>query len=73
MGRTDTTSVLSNISVPALVICGEYDALTPPESMEKLCAEIPNGEFVKVPNAGHLAPFENSKFVNETILEFLNK
>lgn len=72
MGRTDTTSVLSKISVPTLVICGEYDALTPPESMEKLCFEIPNGKFVKVPTAGHLAPFENSKFVNQKILEFLN-
>ncbi len=72
-GRTDTTSVLNKISVPALVICGEYDTLTPPESMEKLCAEIPSGEFVKVPEAGHMAPFENPKFVNEKILEFLNK
>lgn len=72
-GRTDTNSVLSQISVPTLVICGEYDTITPLASMEELCAKIPNGEFVKVPNVGHLAPFENTKFVNEQILEFLNK
>lgn len=72
-GRTDTTSVLNKISVPTLVICGEYDALTPPESMEKLSSQIPKGEFIKVPDAGHMAPFENPKFVNEKILEFLSK
>lgn len=72
-GRTDTTSVLPKISVPTLVICGEYDALTPPESMQKLSSQIPQGQFIQVPEAGHLAPFENPKFVNEKILEFLNK
>ena len=41
--------------------------------MEKLSSQIPTGEFVKVPNAGHLAPFENSKFTNEKILEFLTR
>lgn len=72
-GRNDTTSVLQKISVPTLVICGEYDTITPVQSMEKLCSQIQGGEFIKVPNAGHLAPFENSKFTNEKILEFLNK
>lgn len=71
-GRTDTTSVLSKISVPTLVICGEYDSITPSESMEKMCATISGGKFVKVPNAGHIAPFENAKFTNEKILEFLD-
>jgi 3-oxoadipate enol-lactonase len=73
MGRTDTTSVLKKITVPTLVICGEYDTLTPPDYMEKLSSEILQGEFVKVPNAGHLAPFENPKFVTPKILEFLTK
>jgi 3-oxoadipate enol-lactonase len=72
-GRTDTTSVLNQISVPTLVLCGEFDTITPPESMEKLSSQIPSSEFVKVPEAGHMAPFENPKFVNEKILEFLNK
>jgi pimeloyl-ACP methyl ester carboxylesterase len=41
--------------------------------MEKLSSQIPKGEFIKVPDAGHMAPFENPKFVNEKILEFLSK
>lgn len=72
-GRTDTTSVLNKIVVPTLVVCGEYDTLTPADYMEKLSAQITNAEFVKVPNAGHLAPFENPDFTNKKILEFLNK
>ncbi|MBK8397208.1 MAG: alpha/beta hydrolase [Leptospiraceae bacterium] len=72
-GRTDTTSVLRTISIPSLILCGEYDSITPISSMEYLCSQIPTGEFVKIPNAGHLAPFENPKTANEKILEFLNK
>ncbi len=72
-GRTDTTHVLKTISIPTLVIGGEYDSLTPPESMEKLANQIPNSSFVKIPDAGHFAPFENPKFTNQKILEFLEK
>lgn len=71
-GRTDTSHVLPTISIPTLVIGGEYDSLTPPVSMEKMAVQIPNAKFVQVPNAGHFAPFENPKFTNDKILEFLN-
>jgi len=70
-GRTDTTSYLSNISIPALIICGEEDKLTPPEVMKKMADEINGSNFVVVNRAGHMAPVEKASFVNEKIKEFL--
>ena len=71
LGRNDTTEYLSKIKIPALVICGEFDALTPPTVMKPL-AEIINGaEFVVIKNSGHMSPIENPKDVNEVITKFL--
>lgn len=71
LSRTDTTDSLKNISIPTLVLCGEFDKLTPPNVMQKIADEIPNSKFVMVKNSGHMTPLENPKFVNKIISEFL--
>ena len=72
-GRTDTTGYLSKIKIPVLLLCGEKDKLTPPDVMKDMADKIPNSEFHIVPGAGHIAPFENSEFVNEKIIGFSKK
>jgi len=71
LSRTDTTSYLPQIKIPALLICGEDDRLTPPEIMKLTAEKITNSEFVIVPEAGHMTPIENPKFVNKVITKFL--
>ncbi len=73
LSRTDTTSYLPQIKIPTLIICGEDDKLTPPEVMKLTAEKITNSEFVIVPEAGHMTPIENPKFVNNVILNFLKK
>lgn len=73
LSRTDTTSVLEKINIPALVICGEQDALTPPDRMKEMQKKIKNAEYVEIRNAGHMSPIENPKDVNSAIKNFLNK
>lgn len=73
LGRNDTTEYLSKIKIPALVICGEYDALTPPALMKPLAEKINGAEFVVIKNSGHMSPIENPKEVNEAIEKFLGK
>jgi pimeloyl-ACP methyl ester carboxylesterase len=73
LGRNDTTEYLSKIKIPALVICGEFDALTPPAVMKPLAEKINRAEFVVIKNSGHMSPIENPKDVNETIKKFLGK
>jgi len=71
MSRTDTTPSLSNISIPALVLCGSFDTLTPPVVMRAMAEKIKGSEFAVIPRAGHLAPLENPDCVNDLIIKFL--
>jgi 3-oxoadipate enol-lactonase len=72
-GRTDTTESLSKLEVPALVLCGEEDNLTPPDVMMGMSDKIHNSEFYIIPKAGHLSPLENPDAVNKHIENFLRK
>lgn len=73
IGRNDTTEYLNKIKIPALVICGELDALTPPAVMKPLAEKISNSDFVVIKNSGHMSPIENPEEVNEAIKKFLLK
>lgn len=69
--RADMTTHLASIDVPTLVVSGEEDLLTPPDVMRAMADAIPGSEFVLIPNAGHLAPFEQPDAVNAAIRRFL--
>jgi pimeloyl-ACP methyl ester carboxylesterase len=71
--RPDRTAALGSITVPTLVLVGAHDAITPPEESQKMAAALPNGELVVIPDAGHLAPYENPEAANDAILGFLDK
>ncbi|MDP3830684.1 MAG: alpha/beta hydrolase [Ignavibacteriaceae bacterium] len=73
LSRTDTTESLSKIKIPVLVICGEFDALTPPPVMKLMADKIPNSTFEVIPDCGHLSPFERGDKVNEVMEKFLLK
>jgi 3-oxoadipate enol-lactonase len=73
LGRNDTTEYLSKIKIPALFICGEFDALTPPPVMKPLAEKVNGAEFVVIKNSGHMSPIENPGEVNKAIQAFLNK
>jgi pimeloyl-ACP methyl ester carboxylesterase len=70
--RRDWTSELSRITMPTLVLCGADDVISPPDEMRRLAEGLPNAQYVKIPDAGHLAPLENSGAANKAILAFLN-
>jgi 3-oxoadipate enol-lactonase len=69
--RPDCSDLLPQIDVPTLVICGQDDAITPPDEMQKMASTIPHAQFVRIPNAGHMAPMENPDAVNGAIHRFL--
>lgn len=68
--RPDRTHILPTISVPALVIVGEEDGLTPPLDMHQLAAAVPGSEFVVIPGAGHLPSIERPELFTEALLGF---
>ena len=73
MSRTDTTASLASIKIPALVLCGSFDALTPPPVMRAIAEKIPGSELGIIPHAGHMSPLENPKCVNDLIAGFLKR
>ena len=58
MTRPDSTPLLERISVPALVIVGEEDALTPVADSEALHEALERSLLVVLPGAGHLSNLE---------------
>ena len=69
--RTDMTSQLAKVEVPTLVLCGAEDVISPPEEMQQFASAMPNATFVKIANAGHLAPLEQPSATNDAIRSFL--
>jgi pimeloyl-ACP methyl ester carboxylesterase len=70
--RADFTSQLGEIDVPALVICGEHDAISPPAEMRGIASAMPNATFELIEGAGHMAPLESPAAVNHAIARFLS-
>jgi 3-oxoadipate enol-lactonase len=69
--RTDTTDSLENINLPALIIVGEDDKLTPASPSRLMNAKIKNAKLIIIPEAGHFPNLENTAKFNEEIIKFL--
>jgi pimeloyl-ACP methyl ester carboxylesterase len=69
--RPDSTPLLGTIDVPAVVIGGAEDAITPPDVLREMAAAIPNGRIELLEHAGHLAPLERPAAFNHVVTEFL--
>lgn len=70
--RPDSRDTAAEMHVPALVVVGEHDQLTPPTDAEELASLLPRGRLVVVPDAGHLVPLEKPGELGEEIFVFLS-
>ena len=68
-----TYSRLETLRVPALVLVGEADLLSPPALMRLLAAHIPNCQFATIPEAGHGAHWEQPEIWNRIVVEFISQ
>ena len=71
--REDQTSLLAKITVPALIMVGAEDAITPVADSEKMHAAIPRSRLVVIENAGHVSNLERSEQFNDALLSFLKE
>ena len=71
--RDDQTALLAKITVPALVMVGAEDAITPVADSEKMHAAIPGSRLVVIENAGHVSNLERSEQFNDALLSFLKE
>jgi pimeloyl-ACP methyl ester carboxylesterase len=70
--RPDANAGLAAIAVPALVIVGEFDAVTPPLAAANLSAQIRGSTLAHIPGAGHLSNVENPDAFNAAVRAFLS-
>lgn len=52
---------VERIACPAVLISGEHDAVAPPAASEQVASRIPDARFVRVPDCGHILPWEKPK------------
>jgi pimeloyl-ACP methyl ester carboxylesterase len=71
--RPDVTERLAEIDVPALLLCGVDDVISPPAEMRAMAARMPRAGLVEIPDAGHMAPVENPQAVAAALCSFLEQ
>lgn len=54
--HTDLRSLAPQVSLPALVVGGQHDRITPPQAQVWLAAALPRAQLLQIERAGH-APF----------------
>lgn len=68
--RADREDLLETITVPALVVCGKQDSITPPPYSRRMAEAIPDARLELVDGAGHMAPLERAEPVNRALRAF---
>jgi 3-oxoadipate enol-lactonase len=71
--RKDNSDFIDKISVPTLLIFGEFDKVTNLENAHKMNQMISDSELVIVENAGHYSNLEQPVLFNKALLNFCNR
>lgn len=73
MGRTDTLDLLPRLHVPAVVVCGREDQVTPLSLSQEMATLLPDAELVPVDQAGHMSILEQPTTVVTAFLRWLRR
>lgn len=69
----DLRDALPRIAVPALVIAGDRDRLTPPEAGRAMAEALPHARFLQIPRCGHAPFLSHGLEVLREVLGFLTR
>ncbi|GIH74799.1 alpha/beta hydrolase [Planobispora longispora] len=69
--RPDSFDTLRALKVPALVIVGEEDELSPLSDAEAMTDAVPDGRLTVIEKAGHLSAIEQPEAFNRAVTGFL--
>ncbi len=68
--RPDSVGDLASLAVPALVVWGPEDALSPRSEQDVMLAALADGRLTEVPQAGHLCTIEQPDVVAAAMVGF---
>jgi pimeloyl-ACP methyl ester carboxylesterase len=71
--RPDMTDAMRDCCVPALLVVGGQDQITPPDCLARAEEIIPEARLLIVPHAGHMTPLETPAVFNAAVLAFLRE
>lgn len=71
--RKDQQATLRRIKMPALVLCGEHDGLTPVKRHTFMAELIPYARLEIVPDAGHLPTLEQPELVTAILRHWMTQ
>ncbi|MBA3729131.1 MAG: alpha/beta hydrolase [Actinobacteria bacterium] len=67
----DLGHALRHVTVPALIVAGDVDRLTPPSSALALQGALPDARMVVLTGAGHCSILERHEQFNDAVADFL--
>ena len=64
---------MESVSVPILVLVGEFDTVTPPLAAARIAGTVRRSDLAHIPGAGHLSNLENPAAFNSAVIAFLKQ
>lgn len=71
--QDDLSSAMESVSVPCLLLWGEYDVIVPPAIARRMQEVIPRAELKLIPEADHGVPFKNPDVFVPYVSAFIQK
>jgi len=71
--RPDSSDLLRSLDVPALVVVGADDAITPLAAARAMTAALPRAALAVIPGAGHTPSVERPLATAEALIDFLRR
>ncbi len=68
----DATPWLHEIKQPTLILSGQDDKITPPQTQDLMAQLMPNAELVRMRHGSHCSTLDMPEYVNLLIEKFLN-
>ena len=69
--RWESCSLLQEVKIPVMVVCGEDDKITPVDRHKFMHEQLKNAVLHVLPKAGHLTPLEQPDLFNTAVLDFI--
>ena len=71
--RPDSRTLLPTLRCPALVLCGDSDAVTGVDASREIAQRVPGAELGLIARCGHMLTMERPLEVNEALLRWLDR
>ena len=71
--HNDLRELARQVQIPALVITGQYDRVTPPQAGEALAQLLPHAQLLQLRRAGHAPLISHPGQVGAALLEFVRE